>query len=72
VFTSPPLPLAHEYSHITARSLPRNQVPEWAASYIDYKGLKKLVKAASETASNGGQVDLAGRRLSCPAVRPVA
>ncbi|KAK3946372.1 Glycerophosphodiester phosphodiesterase GDE1 [Diplogelasinospora grovesii] len=41
------------------RNLPRNQVPEWAASYINYKGLKKLVKAAAATAKNGEQVDLA-------------
>ncbi|KJZ80470.1 hypothetical protein HIM_00320 [Hirsutella minnesotensis 3608] len=39
------------------RTLPRNQVPEWAASYINYKGLKKLVKAASEKAKNGEAVD---------------
>ncbi|KND94373.1 Glycerophosphodiester phosphodiesterase GDE1 [Tolypocladium ophioglossoides CBS 100239] len=39
------------------RNLPRNQVPEWAASYINYKGLKKLVKAASEKARNGEAVD---------------
>lgn len=41
------------------RSLPRNQVPEWASAYIDYKALKKLIKAAATTAKNGGQVDLA-------------
>ncbi|KAB5582563.1 Glycerophosphoryl diester phosphodiesterase family-domain-containing protein [Coniochaeta sp. 2T2.1] len=41
------------------RNLPRNQVPEWAAFYINYKGLKKLIKAAAETARNGGEVDLA-------------
>ncbi|KAK0651454.1 Glycerophosphoryl diester phosphodiesterase family-domain-containing protein [Cercophora newfieldiana] len=41
------------------KSLPRNQVPEWAASYIDYKGLKKLVKAVAAAAHNGEQVDLA-------------
>lgn len=45
-------------------SLPRNQVPEWAASYINYKGLKKLVKAAAETAKLGETVDLAGGRHS--------
>ncbi|KAM0349741.1 hypothetical protein ACHAPU_003570 [Fusarium lateritium] len=39
------------------RNLPRNQVPEWAASYINYKGLKKLVKAAAEKAKNGEKVD---------------
>ncbi|KAF4973756.1 hypothetical protein FSARC_64 [Fusarium sarcochroum] len=41
------------------RNLPRNQVPEWAASYINYKGLKKLVKAAAEKAKNGEKVDTA-------------
>ncbi|CAJ2512108.1 Uu.00g077330.m01.CDS01 [Anthostomella pinea] len=41
------------------RSLPRNQVPEWASSYINYKGLKKLIKAAAETAKAGERVDLA-------------
>jgi glycerophosphodiester phosphodiesterase len=45
------------------RNLPRNQVPEWAASYINYKGLKKLVKAAAEKAKNGEKVDPAGGRL---------
>ncbi|KAI6781787.1 Glycerophosphodiester phosphodiesterase-like protein [Emericellopsis cladophorae] len=39
------------------RNLPRNQVPEWAASYINYKGLKKLIKAASQKAKNGETVD---------------
>ncbi|KAL2684812.1 hypothetical protein Neosp_005903 [[Neocosmospora] mangrovei] len=39
------------------RNLPRNQVPEWASSYINYKGLKKLVKAAAEKARNGEKVD---------------
>jgi hypothetical protein len=43
-------------------SLPRNQVPEWASSYINYKGLKKLVKAAAATASTGEKLDLAGGR----------
>ncbi|KAI0136968.1 glycerophosphoryl diester phosphodiesterase [Xylariales sp. AK1849] len=42
------------------RNLPRNQVPEWAPSYIDYKGLKKLIKAASESSANAGKkADLA-------------
>lgn len=41
-------------------SLPRNQVPEWASSYINYKGLKKLIKAAVHTANSGEKVDLAG------------
>ena len=42
------------------RSLPRNQVPEWAGSYINYKGLKKLIKAGVRAAQDGEQVDLAG------------
>ena len=61
----------HTESHTTAsleyrisltdeHSLPRNQVPEWAGSYINYKGLKKLVKAAARAAQDGEQVDLAG------------
>lgn len=41
-------------------NLPRNQVPEWASSYIDYKGLKKLIKTASVAAKNGSDPDLAG------------
>lgn len=47
--------------HFCFPSLPRNQVPEWAGSYIDYKRLKKLIKTAADTAvHNGDQVDLAG------------
>jgi len=46
-------------------NLPRNQVPEWASSYINYKGLKKLVKNAAEASKNGAELDLAGKfRLS--------
>ncbi|KAH7153196.1 Glycerophosphoryl diester phosphodiesterase family-domain-containing protein [Dactylonectria macrodidyma] len=41
------------------RNLSRNQVPEWTASYINYKGLKKLVKAAAIKARNGENVDTA-------------
>ncbi|KAL2260774.1 hypothetical protein VTK26DRAFT_5128 [Humicola hyalothermophila] len=41
------------------KNLPRYQVPEWAGSYIDYKGLKKLVKAAANAAQDGEPVDLA-------------
>ncbi|KAK5631441.1 hypothetical protein RRF57_007155 [Xylaria bambusicola] len=40
-------------------NLPRNQVPEWASAYIDYKGLKKLIKAAAKTAQDGKDVDIA-------------
>lgn len=44
------------------QNLPRNQVPEWAASYIDYKALKKLIKAATKNAEehDGEEPDLAG------------
>lgn len=48
----------------TAPSLPRNQVPEWASAYINYKGLKKLIKAASQASQNGEEVDLAGKQTS--------
>jgi glycerophosphodiester phosphodiesterase len=41
-------------------NLSRNQVPEWAASYIDYKGLKRLIKAAAHTVKDGNDADLAG------------
>ncbi|KAL2759621.1 hypothetical protein ACRALDRAFT_2038449 [Sodiomyces alcalophilus JCM 7366] len=41
------------------KNLPRNQVPEWASFYINYKALKKLIKAAVETIKAGGTVDLA-------------
>ncbi|KAK4494744.1 hypothetical protein PRZ48_014100 [Zasmidium cellare] len=42
------------------QNLPRNQVPEWAASYIDYKALKKLIKAAKkEKDQDGDEPDLA-------------
>lgn len=44
-------------------SLPRNQVPEWASSYIDYKGLKKLIKADVRASQSGEKVDLAGKHL---------
>jgi len=43
------------------RNLPRNQVPEWASAYIDYNGLKKLIKTAAEASKNGSELDLAGR-----------
>jgi len=42
-------------------SLARNQVPEWSSSYINYKGLKKLVKVAVDAARNGEDPDLAGK-----------
>ncbi|KAH7385787.1 Glycerophosphoryl diester phosphodiesterase family-domain-containing protein [Pyrenochaeta sp. MPI-SDFR-AT-0127] len=40
-------------------NLPRNQVPEWASSYINYKGLKKTVKTAADAVKNGSDLDLA-------------
>lgn len=48
------------------RNLPRNQVPEWASQYINYKGLKKLIKNAQSEASIGAEEqkpDLAGRAI---------
>ncbi len=42
------------------RNLSRNQVPEWSSSYINYKGLKKLIKSATEAARQDANVDLAG------------
>ncbi|MCJ1438535.1 Glycerophosphocholine phosphodiesterase [Xylographa pallens] len=41
------------------RNLPRNQVPEWASSYINYKALKKLIKNVAETAKVTGTADTA-------------
>lgn len=43
------------------RNLPRNQVPEWATSYIKYKALKKLIKSTAEDAKLGSNVDTAGK-----------
>lgn len=34
-------------------------MPEWAQSYVDYKGLKKFIKAAAEASKHGEKVDLA-------------
>ncbi|ORY11870.1 glycerophosphodiester phosphodiesterase GDE1 [Clohesyomyces aquaticus] len=45
-------------------NLARNQVPEWASSYINYKGLKKLIKTASEAVKNGADPDLAGKLVA--------
>ncbi|KAK4984986.1 Glycerophosphocholine phosphodiesterase [Elasticomyces elasticus] len=41
------------------QNLVRNQVPEWAPSYINYKGLKKLIKSAQHEVEAGGSPDLA-------------
>jgi glycerophosphodiester phosphodiesterase len=45
-------------------NLSRNQVPEWASNYINYKGLKKLIKAAAQAVKDGAEADLAGESLS--------
>lgn len=42
------------------RNLPRNQVPEWANSYIKYKALKKLIKSVGEEVKHGEGADTAG------------
>lgn len=44
-----------------AQNLPRNQVPEWSSSYINYKGLKKLIKSAQQEENAEGGADLAGK-----------
>jgi SPX domain protein involved in polyphosphate accumulation len=46
-----------------AHNLPRNQVPEWASLYINYKGLKKLIKTAAAAVKDGEDPDLAGKYL---------
>lgn len=45
------------------RNLPRNVVPEWSASYIKYKPLKKLIKSAAEDLKADHEADLAGEAL---------
>lgn len=52
-------------------NLPKNQVPEWASAYIDYKGLKKQIKSISEIAKSGKDVDLAGIFSSARSHRPL-
>ena len=42
------------------QQLPRQQVPEWASAYIEYKALKKLIKAAKASEGTHGEPDLAG------------
>ncbi|KAL4975337.1 Glycerophosphoryl diester phosphodiesterase family-domain-containing protein [Aspergillus desertorum] len=42
------------------RNLPRNVVPEWSASYIRYKALKKLIKSLADRVKAGHEADLAG------------
>jgi SPX domain protein involved in polyphosphate accumulation len=51
-----------------AHNLPRNQVPEWASSYINYKGLKKLIKNAAEASKTGSDPDLAGELYICETI----
>lgn len=45
------------------RNLPRNVVPEWSSSYINYKALKKLIKSASDSQEAKDDVDLVGTLL---------
>lgn len=45
------------------RNLPRNVVPEWGASYIKYKALKKLIKLAADDMKAGKEPDLAGTKF---------
>ncbi|KZZ89522.1 glycerophosphodiester phosphodiesterase GDE1 [Ascosphaera apis ARSEF 7405] len=42
------------------RQLPRNMVPEWASSYINYKALKSLIKSEIEKVKGGSEPNLAG------------
>lgn len=42
------------------RNLPRNVVPEWSSSFINYKALKKLIKSAAEVQKIDNNVDLVG------------
>jgi glycerophosphodiester phosphodiesterase len=44
------------------RNLARNQVPEWASDYLNYKALKKLIKATALSQAQDGNLDLAGRK----------
>ncbi len=48
------------------RNLPRNQVPEWAISYIKYKALKKLIKSAAADAKREDGADTAGMLFTRP------
>lgn len=43
------------------RNFPRNQVPEWASQYMNYKSLKKLIKNAQSDGQDDQKPDLAGR-----------
>jgi glycerophosphodiester phosphodiesterase len=46
------------------RNLSQFTVPEWSASYIKYKSLKKLIKSAAEQIKAGQEADLAGETRS--------
>lgn len=39
-------------------------MPEWADFYINYKGLKKLIKNAADASKDGSAPDLAGKLQS--------
>lgn len=68
---APPSPQKLRPETDTVHSLPRNQVPEWASNYIDYKGLKKLIKADARASQSGEKVDLAGKHLDRSTPFPV-
>lgn len=51
-------------------NLPRNQVPEWSSDYINYKGLKKLIKSAAAQEQAASDTDLAGWWPAPTARRP--
>lgn len=51
------------------RNLSQFTVPEWSASYIRYKALKKLIKSAAEKVKAGHEADLAGKRDLSAAVQ---
>ena len=52
------------------RNLPQFTAPEWSASYIKYKALKKLIKSAAEQVRAGQEADLAGKRDPVAVKRP--
>lgn len=52
------------------RNLSQFTVPEWSASYIKYKALKKLIKSAAEQIKTGQEADLAGKLSRCSYLEP--
>ena len=46
------------------KNLVRNQVPEYASFYINYRGLKKIIRTE---AAKAGEADLAGASMVCRA-----